>query len=71
MKIDKIKLNYKFLIINYETNESYLVKSTRSISELIKQKYNITISHMFFYRYFDSKKNYIIKEKLIIKKLNW
>jgi|AP59_1055472.scaffolds.fasta_scaffold215188_1 hypothetical protein len=71
MNIDKIKLKYKYLIINNETNEINLVKSTRLLSELIEKKYKITISHMFFYRYFDGKKMYFIKENLIIKKLNW
>jgi len=69
MQIEQIKKKYKFLIIYHETNDIYLVKSTRLISAKLKEK-NIIISHMFFYRYF--KDNYIfIKDNIIIKKLNW
>ena len=69
MQIEQIKNKYKFLIINHETNENYLVKSNRLISAKLKEK-NIIISHMFFYRYF-KENNIFIKNKIIIKKLNW
>ena len=69
MQIEQIKNKYKFLIINHETNENYLVKSTRLISEKLKEQ-NIIISHMYFYRYF-KENNIFIKDKIIIKKLNW
>jgi len=69
MQIEQIKNKYKFLIINHETNENYLVKSNRLISAKLKEK-NIIISHMFFYRYF-KENNIFIKDKIIIKKLNW
>ena len=71
MDIEKIKLKYKYLIINFETDDYDIVKSTRLLSDLLKNKYDIIISHMFFYRYFNDKKNYVIKEKIIIKKLYW
>ena len=69
MQIEQIKKKYKFLIINHETNENYLVKSTRLISEKLKEQ-NIIISHMYFYWYF-KENNIFIKDKIIIKKLNW
>ena len=71
MDIAKIKLKYKFLIINYETDDCDIVKSTRILSSLLKNKYSVIISHMFFYRFFNDQNNYIIKDKIIIKKLNW
>ena len=71
MDIAKIKLKYKFLIINSETDDCDIVKSTRILSSLLKNKYHVIVSHMFFYRYFNDKNNYVIKNKIIIKKLNW
>ena len=67
---EKIKLNYKYLIINLDNNSCEIVKSPRNISEILNDKYSIKISHMFFYRLFE-KENYIIKEKVLIKKLIW
>ena len=66
---NKIK-NYNFLIINLKTNDCEIAKSSRIISEILNKKYSIKISHMFFYRIFE-KKNYIIKEHILIKKLIW
>ena len=67
---EKIKLNYKYLIINLDNNSCEIVKSPRNISEILNDKYSIKISHMFFYRFFE-KENYMIKEKVLIKKLIW
>ena len=66
---NKIK-NYNFLIINLNTNDCEIAKSSRIISEILNKKYSIKISHMFFYRFFE-KNNYIIKQNILIKKLIW
>ena len=67
---EKLKLNYKYLIINLDNNSCEIARSPRNISEILNEKYSIKISHMFFYRFFE-KENYIIKEKVLIKKLIW
>ena len=68
----KIPVIYKFLIINTDTNACFIVKSTRNISDLLKNKFDVNISHMFFYRFFNShNNNFVIKGPFIIKKLLW
>ena len=67
---DKIKKDYKYLLINLLTNECEFAKSTRNISEILKIKYDIKISHMSFYRYFETN-NHVIKENVLIKELIW
>ena len=67
---DKIKKDYKYLLINLSTKECDFAKSPRNISEILKIKYDIKISHMSFYRYFETN-NHVIKENVLIKKLIW
>ena len=67
---DKIKKEYKYLLINLLTNECDFAKSPRNISEILKIKYDIKISHMTFYRYFETN-NHVIKDNVLIKKLIW
>ena len=67
---DKIKKDYKYLVINLLTNECEFAKSPRNISEILKIKYEIKLSHMTLYRYFETN-NHVLKENVLIKQLNW
>ena len=50
MDIATIKDNYRYLIINTKNNEHFLLKTERNLSELLKNTYDITLSHMYIRR---------------------
>ena len=69
MDIATIKDNYRYLIINTKNNEHFLLKTERNVSELLKNTYDITLSHMYIRRNLKNNDEYIFTNDILIKKL--
>jgi len=67
MDIETIKDNYRYLIINTKKNEHFLLKTDRNVSELLKNTYNITLSHMYIRRNLKNNDEYILTNDILIK----
>ena len=69
MDIDTIKDNYRYLIINTKNNDHFLLKTERNVSELLKNTYDITLSHMYIRRNLKNNDEYILTNDILIKML--
>jgi hypothetical protein len=69
MDIAIIKDNYRYLIINTKNNDHFLLKTERNVSELLKNTYDITLSHMYI-RNLKNNDEYILIDGILIK-MNW
>ena len=67
MDIDTIKDNYRYLIINTKNNDHFLLKTERNVSELLKNTYDITLSHMYIRRNLKNNDEYILTNDILIK----
>jgi hypothetical protein len=67
MDITIIKTNYTYLIINSNANTSHIVKTNRLVSQIMKDTYNIQLSHMYIKRNLVTKDDYILTEGILIK----
>ena len=67
MDIETIKDNYRYLIINTKKNEHFLLKTERNVSELLKNTYDITLSHMYIRRNLKNNDEYILTNDIFIK----
>ena len=67
MDIDTIKDNYRYLIINTKNNDHFLLKTERNVSELLKNTYDITLSHMYIRRNLKNNDEYILTDDILIK----
>ncbi len=67
MDIETIKDNYRYLIINTKKNEHFLLKTDRNVSELLKNTYDITLSHMYIRRNLKNNDEYILTNDILIK----
>jgi len=67
MDIAIIKDNYRYLIINTKKNEHFLLKTDRNVSELLKNTYDITLSHMYIRRNLKNNDEYILTNDILIK----
>ena len=67
MDIDTIKDNYRYLIINTKNNDHFLLKTERNVSELLKNTYDITLSHMYIRRNLKNNDEYILTDGILIK----
>ena len=67
MDIATIKDNYRYLIINTKNNEHFLLKTERNVSELLKNTYDITLSHMYIRRNLKNNDEYIFTNDILIK----
>ena len=68
MDLKEIKKKYQFIIIDVESEESWVLPSDRQVSKFLNDTYELNISHMYVRRKLKDK-NYIIKESILIKKL--
>ena len=64
-----IKDNYRYLIINTKNNDHFLLKTERNVSELLKNTYDITLSHMYIRRNLKNNDEYILTNDILIKML--
>ena len=69
MKIAEIKTNLKYLVIDSENNTSHVLKTDRNVSDLLKNTYEITLSHMYINRNLNNKDDYILIDDILIKKI--
>jgi len=69
MDIAIIKDNYRYLIINTKNNDHFLLKTERNVSELLKNTYDITLSHMYIRRNLKNNDEYILTNDILIKML--
>ena len=69
MDIESIKDNYRYLIINTKNNDHFLLKTERNVSELLKNTYDITLSHMYIRRNLKNNDEYILTNDILIKKI--
>ena len=67
MDITIIKTNYTYLIINTNANTSHIVKTDRLVSQIMKDTYNIQLSHMYIKRNLVTRDDYILTEGILIK----
>ena len=68
MDLKEIKKKYQFIIINVESEESWVLPSERQVSKFLNDTYEINLSHMYINRHLQ-KEEYILKESILIKKL--
>ena len=68
MDLKEIKKKYQFIIINVESEESWVLSSDRQVSKFLNDTYEINLSHMYINRHLQ-KEEYILKESILIKKL--
>ena len=68
MDLKEIKKKYQFIIIDVETEESWVLPSDRQVSKFLNDTYEINLSHMYINRHLQ-KEEYILKESILIKKL--
>ena len=68
--MEKYNKNYKFIVIDTNTNEAIVFKSYNSIEEFIKTVCNETLSHNSIRKRI-VEEGYFEFEHLVIKKLNW
>ena len=68
MDLKEIKKIYQFIIIDVESEESWVLSSDRQVSKFLNDTYEINLSHMYINRHLQKEK-YILKESILIKKL--
>mgnify|MGYP001458913990 FL=1 len=68
MDLKEIKKKYQFVVINVESEESWVLSSDRQVSKFLNDTYEINLSHMYINRHLQ-KEEYILKESILIKKL--
>ena len=68
MDIEFIMNKFRFLVIDLETSCVSVLKSDRQVSELLKDTYDINLSHMYIRRHLQDE-SYILKETILIKRL--
>ena len=68
MDLKEIKKKYQFIVINVESEESWVLSSDRQVSKLLNDTYEINLSHMYIKRHLQ-KEEYILKESILIQKL--
>ena len=68
MDLKEIKKKYQFIIIDVESEESWVLPSDRQVSKFLNDTYEINLSHMYINRHLQ-KEEYILKESILIKKL--
>ena len=51
MDIESIQKKFKFLVIDLITSNVSVFKSDRQVSELLKDTYDINLSHMYIRRH--------------------
>ena len=67
MDINTIKINYKYLIINSNTDTSHIVKTDRLVSKIMEDTYKVQLSHMYIKRNLVTRDDYILTEGILIK----
>ena len=68
MDLKEIKKKYQFIIIDVESEESWVLSSDRQVSKFLNDTYGINLSHMYIKRHLQ-KEEYILKESILIKNL--
>ena len=68
MDLKEIKKKYQFVVINVESEESWVLSSDRQVSKFLNDTYEINLSHMYINRHLQ-KEEYILKESILIQKL--
>ena len=69
MDSNELQNEYKFLIIKMQTNTSHVLKTDRQVSDLLKNIYDITVSHMYVRRNLNNNLDFIVKDDILIKKV--
>jgi hypothetical protein len=67
MNIDTIKTNYRYLIIDSNADISYIVKTDRLVSKIMKDTYGTELSHMYINRNLITNDDHILIEGILIK----
>ena len=68
MDIDDIQKKYKYIVLNTLTGDCELLSSDRLVSQKLKDKYNLELSHMFIRRHIHDE-SYIYKDNILIKNI--
>jgi hypothetical protein len=68
MDIDEISKKYKLLVLNTVSGECNILPSDRQVTKILKEKYNIELSHMYIRRHLQSD-NHILEDKILIKNI--
>lgn len=69
MDLDSIKTHYQYLIIDSNTNTSHIVKTDRLVSKIMKDTFNLQLSHMYMKRHLLTPDNHILIDGILIKML--
>lgn len=68
MDIAELSKKFKFLVLNTTTSECEILSSDRSVSKLLKEKYQIELSHMYIKRHLTDER-YILRDNILIKNI--
>jgi hypothetical protein len=66
MDLETIKQTYKYLLIDSNSNEHYIFKTDRQISDFIRDTYELKLSHMYIKRNITEKNEDILINGIII-----
>ena len=58
MDIADVSKKFKFLVLNTINGECEILSSDRSVSKILKEKYQIELSHMYIKRHFTDERKY-------------
>jgi len=65
MDIDEISKQYKLLVLNIVTGDCNILSSDRQVTKMLKEKYDIELSHMYIRRHLQSE-NHILEQVLLL-----
>jgi hypothetical protein len=65
MELDEINKKFKYLILNVTDGLSWVLTSDRQVSKILKDTYDIDISHMYIRRHLQDEK-YILRDNILI-----
>ena len=68
MDIDAISKKYRLLVLNIVSGDCNILSSDRQVTKILKEKYDIELSHMYIRRNLVTG-NYILVDYILIKKI--
>ena len=68
MDIDEISKQYRLLVLNIVTGDCNILSSDRQVTKMLKEKYDIELSHMYIRRHLQSE-NHILEQNVLIKNI--
>ena len=68
MDIDAISKKYRLLVLHIVSGDCNILSSDRQVIKILKDKYDIELSHMYIRRHLQ-RDNHILKDNVLIKNI--